>query len=199
MSNLEENRDNPYSFDDYLLVRNSFNYYKDDEFFQVLVKHYTDDEFETIHRDLMALSDYVSYRFRDLADASNTLENRIKVTRVKHYDAHDHRIDRIERCHETEILEKEIFSLGLFDPTRNTPWSRFCKLFLLYQNSEAGVMCPIACTHGMVWLLQKYEEELDLETRRILEEVRDGKGGEYKVGAQFVSEIQGGSDVPANL
>ncbi|MHA1805854.1 MAG: acyl-CoA dehydrogenase family protein [Promethearchaeota archaeon] len=199
MSNLEGNRDNPYSFDDYLLVRDSLNYYKDDEFFQALIKHYTGDEFETINRDLMALSDYVSYRFRDLADAANSLENRIKVTRVKHFDAHNHRIDKIERCHETEILEKEIFSLGLFDPARNTPWSRFCKLFLLYQNSEAGVMCPIACTHGMWKLLEKYEKELEPEALKILEEIRDGRGGEYKIGAQFVSEIQGGSDVPANL
>jgi len=154
-------------------------------------------------RDLCALSDYVSFRFRDLADKGNELENRIKVTKIKHYDAHNHRIDRIERCAETETLEREIYSLGLFDPNRNTPWSRFIKMFLLYQNSEAGVMCPIACTHGMVWLMQQYEDTLSLEALSVLEHVRNGSGeysnGEYGRGSQFVSEIQGGSDVPANL
>ncbi len=201
--NEEGNRNNPYSFDDYLFVRNQFNYYKDDEFFQALVKKYTGDEFEKINQELLALSDYVSFRFRDLADKSNDLENRIKVTKIKHYDAHNHRIDRIERCAETEILEREIFSLGLFDPNRNSPWSRFAKLFLLSQNSEFGVICPIVCTHGMVWLLQQYEDMLDPEALKILEHVRNGTGeysnGEYGRGAQFVTEIQGGSDVPSNL
>lgn len=201
--NEEGNRNNPYSFDDYLFVRNQFNYYKDDEFFQALAKKYTGEEFEKINKELLALSDYVSFRFRDLADKSNDLENRIKVTKIKHYDAHNHRIDRIERCAETEILEKEIFSLGLFDPNRNSPWSRFAKLFLLSQNSEFGVICPIVCTHGMVWLMQQYEDMLDPEALKILEHVRNGTGeysnGEYGRGAQFVTEIQGGSDVPSNL
>ncbi len=196
----EGNRNNPYSFDDYLLVRDTFNYYKDDEFFQALIRHFIPDaEFDKIHRDLNSLSDYVSFKYRDLADAANTLEKRAMVTRVKHYDAHSHRIDRIERSKETETLEEEIFSLGLFDPARNTAWSRFVKMFLLYQNSEFGVMCPIACTHGMYEFLQKYEDELDPEVKEVLTHVRNGKGGDYGVGAQFVSEIQGGSDVPANL
>jgi alkylation response protein AidB-like acyl-CoA dehydrogenase len=204
LSEQEGNRNNTYNFDDFLFVRDNFNYYKDDEFFQVLIKKYVPpDEYEKIHRDLSALSDYVSFRFKDLAEKANEIENRVKVTKIKHYDAHNHRIDRIERCSETEILEREVFSLGLFDSNRNSPWSRFAKLFLLYQNSEAGVMCPIACTHGMVWLMQQYEHELDPEARKILEHVRNGSGeysnGEYGRGAQFVSEIQGGSDVPANL
>jgi len=196
----EGDRNNPYDFDDYLFVRDNYNYYKDDQFLQALVKHYIpDDDLEEIDRDLKALSEYVSFRFRDLAEDANELENRLKVTKVKHYDAHNHRIDRIERCGETETLEKEIFSLGLFDPTRNSAWSRFAKMFLLYQNSEAGVMCPIACTHGMVEFLNKYEDKLDPEARKILHHVRNGIEGDYGVGAQFVSEIQGGSDVPANL
>lgn len=200
MSSNEGNRNNPYSFDDYLLVRNNFNYYRDDQFLQTLVKHYVPDaEYEIIDRDLRALSDYVSNKWKDLADKAAEPENRLKVTKIKHYDAHNHRIDRIERCWETETLEREIFSLGLWDPNRNTPWSRFIKMFLLYQNGEAGVMCPVACTHGLIWILQKYENDLSHETREILNHLREGKNGDYGRGAQFVSEIQGGSDVPANL
>jgi alkylation response protein AidB-like acyl-CoA dehydrogenase len=76
-------------------------------------------------------------------------------------------------------------------------------MFLLCQNSESGAMCPVACTHGAVEFLAKYEKELDLQSREILFHIRDGKGkyydGNYGRAAQFVSEIQGGSDVPANL
>jgi alkylation response protein AidB-like acyl-CoA dehydrogenase len=204
MSNQEGNRNNPYSFDDYLFVRDHFDYYNDDDFFQALVKHYIPkEEYDNINRDLKALSEYVSFRFRDLANEANRLENRENCTRVRHYDAYNHRIDRIERCSETETLEKKIFSLGLFDPNRNSAWNRFVKMFLLYENSEFGVMCPIACTHGMFELLQKYEEDLSEKAKAILNDVREGKGGfvdgEYGIGAQFVTEIQGGSDVPSNL
>ena len=61
----EGNRNNQYSFDDYLFVRNHFNYYSDDEFFQILVNKYTGNEFEKLDKELRALSDYVSFRFRD--------------------------------------------------------------------------------------------------------------------------------------
>jgi alkylation response protein AidB-like acyl-CoA dehydrogenase len=199
MSDQEGNRDNPYSFDDFLLVRNRYNYYQDDTFFQALVKKYTGSEFGKIDKELRELSNDVSYRYRDLTDEAGRLDNREKVTRLQHFDAFNHRIDRIKRCMETETLEREIFNLGLFDPERNTPWSRFCKLLLLYENGEFGVMCPIACTHGMVELMGRYEGELDPAAKDVLAHVRDGCSGEYGVGAQFVSEIQGGSDVAANL
>ncbi|MHA1300461.1 MAG: acyl-CoA dehydrogenase family protein [Candidatus Helarchaeota archaeon] len=200
---MEGDRNNPYSFDDYLFVRDNFDYYSDDEFLQFLIKRYTGDEFEKIDRELRELSKKVSYKWRKLADEANKLENRIKCTVVQHFDAHNHRVDKIKRCMETEILEKEIFNLGLFDPSKNTPWSRFCKMFLISMNGEAGVMCPVACTHGLVWLMQKYEKDLSPEAKKILSAVRDGilENGEksYPLGAQFISEIQGGSDVPSNL
>lgn len=204
MSAQEGNRDNPYTFDDYLFVKDSYNWYRDDEFFQALVKKYVPpDEFEKIDLELKELSDKVSFEWNDLANEANRLENRIKVTQIQHYDAHNHRIDRIKRCAETETLEKEIFNLGLWDPKRNTAWSRFCKIFLLYQLGEVGVMCPVACTHGAIELSQKYENSLDLEAKEILLHMRNGQGkyssGDYGIGSQFVSEIQGGSDVPANL
>jgi alkylation response protein AidB-like acyl-CoA dehydrogenase len=199
VSNIEGDRNNPYTFDDYIFVRDNFDYYNNDEFFQSLVKYYVANEFEEVDRDMRALSKYASFKWRILADKANELENRMKVTKIQHYDAFNHRVDVIERCNETEMLERDIFSLGLFDPNRNTPWSRFCKMFLLYQNGEAGTMCPIACTHGLVWLLQKYESDLSNELKQVLGHVRNGIKGEYARGAQFVSEIQGGSDVPENL
>jgi len=195
----EGDRNNPYSFDDYLFVKSQFNFYRDDEFFHALLKKYAGSEFDKIDAELKELSDKVSYRWRDLADEATRLENRVRCTIIQHYDAYNHRIDRIKRAAETEHLEKEIFNLGLFDPKRNTAWSRFAKMFLLYELGEVGVMCPVACTHGMVWLMQKYEDELSSEAKSCLTAVRDGINGDYSLGSQFISEIQGGSDVPANL
>ncbi|MHA1129695.1 MAG: acyl-CoA dehydrogenase family protein [Candidatus Helarchaeota archaeon] len=198
----EGDRNNPYSFDEYLFVRDHFDFYTDDEFFQALVKYYVGAEFEEIDEQLRELSQIVSSEWRKLADEATRLENRIKCTLIQHYDAHNHRIDRINRCEETIQLEKGTFGLGLFDPSRNTAWSRFCKLFLLYELGEMGVMCPIVCTHGMIALMGKYEngtEQLTREVQKILHHLRNGNNGHYAIGAQFISEIQGGSDVPANL
>ncbi len=200
----EGDRNNPYSFDDYLMVRDKFDYYADDLFFHALVKKFVPpEEFENLEKELKGLSEYVSQKYRYLSDKATSLDNRIKVTKLTHYDAHNHRIDRIERCTETEIMEREIFSLGLFDPNRNSAWSRFVKLFLLYENSEFGVMCPVACTHGAVKLMEKYEDSLDTNAKEILAHIRNAEGplsdGGYGIGAQYVSEIQGGSDVPANM
>ena len=60
-------------------------------------------------------------------------------------------------------------------------------------------MCPVACSHGAVEIMQNYEDTLGPEASEILNHIRDGIKGEYARGAQFVSEIQGGSDVPSNL
>jgi len=199
MNTQEGNRDNPYSFDDYVFVRDHFNFYTDDDFFQALIKYYTGDEFETIDRELRELANIASFKWRDLANEATRLENRVKCTLIQHYDGYHHRIDRLQRCAETEILEREIFGLGIFDPSRNTAWSRFCKLFLLYELGEMGVMCPITCTHGMVSLMAQYENSLESEAWNILRHLRDGINGAYGIGAQFITEIQGGSDVPANL
>ncbi len=205
MSAQEGKRNNPYSFDDFLYVRDKLNYYRDDDFFQALVKKHAGDQYEKVNQELGELSDKASYYYRDLANAAGTLENRLKITRLKHYDAYNHRIDRLERPAETLALEKEIFGLGLLDPALNTPWSRFAKCFLLYQNSEAGVMCGFGGTHGMIALLEKYENSgtLPEEALQALAHCREGieYQGEkdYGIAGQYISEIQGGSDVAANL
>ncbi|BFM16892.1 hypothetical protein R50073_30750 [Maricurvus nonylphenolicus] len=199
------NRDNDYSFDDYLFVRDQFNYYRDDDFFQALVKKHAGADYQKIHEELNELSNKASYYYRDLAAEGGTIENRVKLTKLKHYDAYNHRIDRLERSAATEALEKEVLGLGLFDHRKNTPWSRFVKCFLLYQNSEAGVMCGFGGTHGLIALMEKYETSgtLSPEATDALAHCREGRmhNGEYEYASagQYMSEIQGGSDVGANL
>jgi alkylation response protein AidB-like acyl-CoA dehydrogenase len=55
----------------------------------------------------------------------------------------------------------------------------------------------MVCTEGMVAILERYADRP--ETMAILEHVKEGRCGDFGIGAQFLSEIQGGSDVPANL
>jgi alkylation response protein AidB-like acyl-CoA dehydrogenase len=186
-------RNNPYSFNPYLEWRKNVDYYADDPFLQRMVRVFAGPEAGELDRKAREFSRKASFRWRDFADRIATPENR---PYMMHYDGHKNRIDRIVRPYEVEVMEREVFSEGIFSP-RTSPWTRFIKISLLSQNSEAGVLCPLACTWGLVALLERFAETP--ETKRILEHVREGIDGEFAIGAQFVSEIQGGSDVPANL
>lgn len=189
------NRDNPYSFDEFLERRNSFDFYRDDPFLQKTVKKYANADWESLNKSLLEFSPGVSFRWRDLADTIARPEARPYIL---HYDAHNHRIDRIVRPFETRVLEKEIFSLGLLSE-KTTVWEQFTKRFLLNQIGEAGVMCPIACTEGLIALIEHYPDNDAPELDSILMHCKEGMDGDFGIGAQFMSEIQGGSDIPANL
>ena len=70
-------------------------------------------------------------------------------------------------------------------------------MLIVYQNGEACIACPVTCTEGLVKLLEKYADTP--ETQRILKHCKDGIDGDIAIGAQYLSEIQGGSDVPSNV
>jgi alkylation response protein AidB-like acyl-CoA dehydrogenase len=186
-------RNNPYSFNPYLEWRENVDYYADDPFLQKMVRAFTGPEAEEVDRQARVFSQKASFRWRDFAARIATPENR---PYMMHYDGHKNRVDRIVRPHEVEVMEREVFSEGIFSDT-TSPWVRFIKISLLSQNSEAGVLCPLACTWGLVALLEKFADTP--ETLKILGHVKEGIDGDFAIGAQFVSEIQGGSDVPANL
>ncbi len=118
--------------------------------------------------------------------------------RMMHYDGHGNRIDRILRPREVEILEREIFGAGLF-AARTPRWERLAKLLLVHQNGEHGVACALACTEGLIALIEAHSDTAPPEVRRILQHCTEGLDGEFGTGSQFLTEIQGGSDVPANL
>jgi alkylation response protein AidB-like acyl-CoA dehydrogenase len=186
-------RNNPYSFNDFLEWRRNVDYYRDDLFIFRVIKTFAGAELEKIDAEARAVSEKVSFRWRDLAERIALPEKR---PFMMHYDGHHNRIDRIVRPVETEMLEKEVFSEAIFSD-RTSPWVRLVKEFLIYQNGEACIACPLVCTEGLVMLLEKYADSA--ETRKILNHCKEGIDGDYGIGAQYLSEIQGGSDVPANV
>lgn len=186
-------RNNPYNFDAFLDWRQKVDYYVDDPFIQKVVRHFSDSEWKTIDAEARMISPKVSFRWRDIADSIARPEKRPFML---HYDGHHNRIDRIVRPHETEIMEKEIFSQALF-ADKTSPWVKLIKMYLIYQNGEACISCPVTCTEGLVKLLEKYADTQ--ETKEILQHCKEGLDGDFAIGAQYLSEIQGGSDVPANV
>ena len=186
---------NPYSFERFLERRDRFDYYADDPLLVSLVARSAGDEAPGIDARLREFSRRASFRWRDLAELGALPENR---PRLEPWDGHGNRVDRILRPAETEILEREVFGAGLF--SRATPrWERLAKLLVLHQNGEAGVTCALACTEGLIALVEAHLETAHPEVRRILHHCREGIDGDFGRGSQFLTEIQGGSEVPANL
>jgi alkylation response protein AidB-like acyl-CoA dehydrogenase len=186
-------RNNPYNFESFLNWRKNVDYYNDDPFIQKVVRHFTGNEFKEVDAQARAVSAKASFRWRDFSDGIARPEKRPFML---HYDGHHNRIDRIVRPHETEIMEKEIFSEALF-ADKTSPWVKLIKMYLIYQNGEACIGCPVTCTEGLVKLLEKYADTT--ETLHILKHCKEGINGDYAIGAQYLSEIQGGSDVPSNV
>ena len=184
---------NPYNFDTFLAWRNAFDYYRNDPLIQKVVKHFAGDHWEQVDQEARELSSKASFRWRDMAETISRPDNRPSII---HYDGHHHRIDRIVRPAETEIMEKEVVSEGLFSG-KTSPWVRLLKMYLVYQNGEVCISCPLTCTEGLVALLETYADIP--ETRSILKHCKDGINGSFAIGAQYLSEIQGSSDVAANL
>ena len=145
-------RNNPYSFEAFLKVLHSFDFYADDSFLQKTLKYYAGEEFVEMDSKLREFSPKVSFRWRPLADTGG---HPGKLPYVEHYNAYNRRIDRIVRTAETLQLENEIFSEGLFS-SKVTAWESMAKRYLLHQLGEFGVMCPIACTEGLVALIKHF-------------------------------------------
>lgn len=188
-------RDNPYSFESFVRQRDAFDYYADDDFLQRLTRQYAGNAGEAIHRNLLEFSPRVSFRWRELAEINALPENR---PWIMHYDGHGNRIDRIVRPRETKILESEITGTGLFSE-RTPRWERLVKLLLLHQNGEHGVMCALACTEGLIALVEQYLDSADPCVERAWRHCKEGIDGDFGLGSQFLTEAQGGSDVQANV
>lgn len=186
--------ESPYTFDEFVARRDRFDYYADDPLLGRLVERWAKEDGPAIEARLREFSKLASFRWRDLAEAAARPEER---PRLEHWDGHGNRVDRILRPGAVEQLEREVFSAGLY--SRTTPrWERLAKLLLLHQNGEAGVTCALACTEGLIALIEAHRDTAGPELLGILEHCREGFDGYFGRGSQFLTEIQGGSDVPAN-
>jgi alkylation response protein AidB-like acyl-CoA dehydrogenase len=188
-------RDNPYSFEPFFEDLHAFDFYGDDPFMQRVVAHFAGEEGEDVARRLREFSPKVSFRWRELADAAARPENR---PIHEQFDAHNRRVDRLRRSGESLTLEKEIFQEALFSE-RILPWENIAKRHLLFQLSESSVMCPVACTEGLIALAEHFPDDRHPEVGRIARHCKEGIDGDFGIGAQFMSEIHGGSDIPSNL
>jgi len=68
--------------------------------------------------------------------------------------------------------------------------------YFIAHNGEAGHACPVACTAGLIKLLQQVGSSE--QKKKYLPRLFETDYAKRLHGAQFVTEVQGGSDVAAN-
>ncbi len=122
-------------------------------------------------------------------------ENRPRLNR---YDEHGRRVEDVVFHPSHHRAGRLIYGTGMMTCYAQAG-SNLLSLTLFYlsaQNGEAGHNCPAACTAGLIKALQAVGD--DSARRRYLPKLLNPDYDEHYTGAQFLTEIQGGSDVGAN-
>lgn len=134
---------------------------------------------------------------RELAESSALPEH---APRIQPHDAYGSKVDEIVLPASTHEALRMVHGDEGLGAVRGDPFVHYAMIYLLAQNGEAGVACSVACTDGLVRALDAAVGETGNgihgeALRGVHESTPDG----YVHAAQFVTEIQGGSDIPANL
>jgi acyl-CoA dehydrogenase len=132
-----------------------------------------------------------------LARESNRDEN---LPRLRRWDGIGPKRDEVIFHPAYDEIGQRVYRTGVI-ARYATPGEELVQLaycFLLAQNGEAGHLCPLACTAGLVKILQATAPATVRE--RFLPGLlrEDRLDPAHLHGAQFLTEIQGGSDVGAN-
>ncbi|WP_010304689.1 acyl-CoA dehydrogenase family protein [Kurthia senegalensis] len=183
-----------YSFDDFLKQRSLLNDIEN-PFLQKVIENMMGDSFTKLLPSLQQFSEKVSYKWRPIISEYARPENHPKI---RHFDAYNHRIDRIIRPQEAVQISNEVFQEGIFS-NENHLYEGIIKRFLLQGNGEAGISCPLVCTDGLIALIEAFYDEVSDEVKEIHHHVKEGIAGDFGIGAQYMTEMQGGSDIPANV
>ena len=96
-------------------------------------------------------------------------------------------------CSDTWAALAGVHGSGLWRPGLDERL-RYAAVMLLNQNGEGGVACSVACTDGLIRVLRRHPSGHGAVLRRL----ESMSPTAWLHGAQFVTEIQGGSDAATN-
>jgi hypothetical protein len=118
--------------------------------------------------------------------------------RLERYDSVGQRVENVVYHPAHHEAGRLIFESGMMSVYAE-PGNNLLSLALFYlsaQNGEAGHNCSIACTAGLIKVLQAVGSSR--LKRTYLPRLLDSNYDKLFQGAQFLTEVQGGSDVGAN-
>lgn len=132
-------------------------------------------------------------------DQNAQLEDRIgNHPRLERWSNLGDRIEEIEFHPLHDVSGKLIWDTGVLalQKERGQNVLQMAMIYLLAHNGEAGHVCSLACTSGLIRVLQEVgDAELQ---ERFLAPLLETDYDKKEHGAQFLTEVQGGSDVGLN-
>lgn len=171
------------------------NIYAIDADFQHTIQLHFANQYKKIDEELNAFGQLVATELEPLVQENNLSQN---LPRLDAYDAIGNRIDHVHH-HPSYIAAGDIiYGSHLLEKMAEPGGLMACLsfLFLSAQTGEAGHNCPIACSAGIIRVLQKLNEFPN--KAHYLEKLTAPAFTNNFTGAQFLTEIQGGSDVGLN-
>ncbi|MEM3638208.1 MAG: acyl-CoA dehydrogenase family protein [Conexivisphaerales archaeon] len=161
------------------------NHYEVDFPFRTILKYFGFNE------DLSSLGGFAGGDLYEIAD----YVDKVAKPRQVHWSINGERVDRVWlEPAERFALERLIREFEVNRrPIRNRDWFHyFASIYLI---GDPGISCILTVTNQTAFAIQKYGSD---ETRKLLPSLI-GEGGEIKLGATWFTELQGGSDLGANL
>ncbi len=139
------------------------------------------------------------------AEAATTLDQAARMEdrignhpRLERWSDLGERIEQIEFHPNHAVAGELIWGSGILslqaEPGRTV--EQMGLYYLITHNGEAGHMCSLACTSGLIRALQQAADE-EVQ-QQFLPPLLDSDYEAMQHGAQFLTEVQGGSDVGAN-
>jgi len=172
------------------------NFFSSDNNLQNVLRHYLGDSaFEAAKANLTQLG----------AEAATVLDEAAKIEdrvgnhpRIERWGDLGERIEQIEFHPNHDKTGEIIWQSGLMavqgDAGNNV--LQMGLYYLVCHNGEMGHLCSLACTSGLIRALQQAADE-DIR-QQFLPPLLDPNFESKQHGAQFLTEIQGGSDVGSN-
>ncbi len=178
-----------YRFDDFLSALGD-DWLADDPLLQRWLAR---SDLDQSTRDLVAgFGQRVATLYREIADMVERPEN---LPYLAAKDPYNQRYADVVLPAETWRVLGDIHGSGIWKAAMDER-ARYAIVYLLNQNGEGGVTCSTACTDGMARILRAFPD--DRRTREVLALLENASPEEWIHGAQFVTEIQGGSDAAIN-
>jgi acyl-CoA dehydrogenase len=135
----------------------------------------------------------------NMVDAAVRRDNEThNLPRLERFNAVGERIEEVLHSADHHLAGRYIYGSGAMsvyvEPGNNVLAQAL--FYLSSYNGEAGHNCPLACTAGVIKILQ-YAASPELKAKYLPRLLDENYETRYH-GAQFLTEVQGGSDVGAN-
>jgi len=172
------------------------NIYQSDAHFRRLVPLYvTGEPLDEINADLERFGAEVASPVDALVRENNLHQN---LPRLERYTGIGERVEKIDHHPTYHEAGRYIYGSGIMSAYAHHPNSAgvLSRFYLSSYNGEAGHNCPAACTAGVIRVLQEIAPDQIRE--KYLPGFLNRDYAQHLEGAQFLTEVQGGSDVGKN-